>query len=62
MKKVLAQLAVPLGAVKGLYYPKKIVSGIKHAKQAFKAGGPLSAIAVATLKGNGKTPMFKIET
>ena len=42
---------VPLGVVKGLYYPKKILAGIKHSKHVFK-GSPLCAIAVATLKGD----------
>ena len=30
---------VPLGLVKGLYYPKKIVGGLKHSKYVFKGCG-----------------------
>ncbi len=43
---------VPLGLVKGLYYPKKIVAGLKHSKHVFKHSS-LCAVAVAVLKGNG---------
>ncbi len=43
---------LPLGIIKGLYYPKKILAGLKHSKHVFK-GNYLCAIAIATLKGNG---------
>ncbi len=35
-----------------MYYPKKIVAGIRHAKYIFKRN-PLAGIIIATLKGNG---------
>ena len=46
---------VPLYIVKGLYYPKKIVAGIKHAKHSGldPRKNWLAAILVATLKANG---------
>lgn len=47
-----AAVKVPLGLVKGVYYPRKLVAGLKHSKHLFKAN-PLCAVAVATLKGNG---------
>ena len=52
-KKFAAQ--VPLYIVKGLYYPKKIVAGIKHAKHSGldPRKNWLAAILVATLKANG---------
>eukprot|EP00095_Tigriopus_kingsejongensis_P007351 maker-scaffold589_size129586-snap-gene-0.45 protein:Tk07351 transcript:maker-scaffold589_size129586-snap-gene-0.45-mRNA-1 annotation:"trimeric intracellular cation channel type b" len=43
---------IPLYALKGLYYPKKILSGIKHAKHIFKHN-LLAAAVIATVKGNG---------
>ena len=36
----------------GMYYPKKILGGIKHAKFIFKKN-PIAGIVIATLKGNG---------
>lgn len=36
----------------GMYYPKKIVGGIRHAKYIFKKN-ILAGIVIATLKGNG---------
>lgn len=42
----------PIGLVKALYYPKKILAGIKHSKHVFK-GNFLAAVVIATLKGNG---------
>ena len=42
----------PLALLKGLYYPKKLLAGIKHARRVYK-GGFLAAILVAVLKGNG---------
>ena len=35
---------------KGMYYPKKIVAGIKHAKHVFH-GNLIAHIVIATLKG-----------
>ena len=35
-----------------MYYPKKILGGIKHAKFIFKKN-PIAGIVIATLKGNG---------
>jgi len=43
---------IPLYAMKGMYYPKKILGGIKHAKFIFKKN-PIAGIVIATLKGNG---------
>ena len=35
-----------------MYYPKKILGGIKHAKFIFKKN-IIAGIVIATLKGNG---------
>lgn len=43
---------IGLYALKGLYYPKKIVAGIKHAKHVFH-GNAIAYIVIATLKANG---------
>lgn len=45
-------IQVPLAAIKGLYYPKKILAGIKHAKYVFKRS-PISAMVLATVQANG---------
>lgn len=50
--KASKQAKIPLYTIKGLYYPKKILSGIKHAKHIFKQN-PLAAVVIATVKGNG---------
>ena len=39
--------------IKGLYYPKKILGGIKHAKHVFSKTNILAIILIATLKSNG---------
>ena len=44
---------VPLYLIKGLYYPKKILGGIKHAKHIFAKHNVLATILIATLKANG---------
>ena len=44
---------VPLYLIKGLYYPKKILAGIKHAKHVFSKSNILAIILIATLKANG---------
>ena len=44
---------VPLYVLKGLYYPKKIVAGIKHAKHTLDKRNWLAAIVVGTMKANG---------
>lgn len=44
---------LPLYAVKGLYYPKKILAGLKHAKHVLDKKNWLGGVAVATLKANG---------
>ena len=44
---------VPLYLIKGMYYPKKILGGIKHAKHVFSKGNILAIILIATLKANG---------
>ena len=44
---------VPLYLIKGLYYPKKILGGIKHAKHVFNKQNILAIILIATLKANG---------
>jgi len=41
-----------LYVLKGMYYPKKIVAGIKHAKHVFH-GNLIAHIVIATLKANG---------
>ena len=43
----------PLYLIKGLYYPKKILAGIKHAKHVFSKTNILAIILIATLKANG---------
>ena len=43
----------PLYVIKGLYYPKKILGGIKHAKHVFSKNNILAVILIATLKSNG---------
>ena len=43
----------PLYLIKGLYYPKKILGGIKHAKHIFSKNNILAIILVGTLKANG---------
>ena len=43
---------IPLYVLKGMYYPKKIAAGIKHAKHIFH-GNFLAYIIIATLKANG---------
>ena len=37
---------------KGLYYPKKIAAGVKHAKHVF-SGNLIAYIIIATVKANG---------
>ena len=49
-KKLAAK--VPLYVIKGMYYPKKIVAGVKHAKHVFH-GNFIAYIAIATIKANG---------
>ncbi len=43
---------IGLYVLKGLYYPKKIVAGIKHAKHIFH-GNLIAYVVVATVKANG---------
>ena len=48
----LKPVKIGLYVLKGLYYPKKIVAGIKHAKHVFH-GNTLAYIVIATIKANG---------
>ena len=41
-----------LYVLKGMYYPKKIAAGIKHAKHIFH-GNLIAQVIIATLKANG---------
>ena len=43
---------IPLYLMKGLYYPKKIVAGLKHAKHVYK-NNLLAGIIIAIVKTNG---------
>ena len=43
---------LPLYVVKGMYYPKKVLAGISHAKHVFKRN-ILAGVVIATCKGNG---------
>ena len=47
-----AYVKLPLCAIKGLHYPVKIVSGLKHSRHLFRRS-VLPAVAVAVLKSNG---------
>ena len=48
----LKPIKMALYILKGLYYPKKIVAGIKHAKHVFH-GNWIAYIVIATVKANG---------
>ena len=48
----LKPVKIGLYVLKGLYYPKKIVAGIKHAKHVFH-GNVLAYVVIATIKANG---------
>ena len=48
----LKPVKILLYLLKGLYYPKKIVAGIKHAKHVFH-GNWIAYVCIATVKSNG---------
>ena len=47
----------PLALLKGLYYPKKLLAGIKHARHVYK-GSFLAGVVIAVLKGNGNVIIY----
>ena len=46
-------IRLPLYVIKGMYYPKKILAGLKHAKHVLDKKNWLGAVVIATLKANG---------